>query len=311
MSVASERRARWMNLGPELPENASTSEAMAIAGLANWNVRLEPTISHGRTHLEQYDVVIDSPDDGELETIGRVGKVYNVFSNEDAFAFADNIMDQFPGARWEALGDLKHRSRVFGAMRLDDLKLGHDDWIGKYLLIHTSHDGSSNLSVSITPLRWRCTNSLGLALRHAKQSFKIRHSSSMEGRVQEAREALAISSAYFDAFSHEMNQLIDAQITMDEARAIVERVYPEPDLAKAGAHTRWDNKMDEIFSIYNGETVENIHGTRFGIMNAMTERLDWFRQSRTGEIENLDAAFAGFDNFVTNEKDRILQAVSV
>lgn len=311
MTIASDRKARWMNMGPALPSGISTYDAMTIAGLANWNVRLEPTISHGRTYLEQYDVVIDSPDDGELETIGRVGKRYNVFSNEEAFSFADQIMEQHPGARWEALGDLKHRSRVFGAMRLDDLQLGHDDWIGKYLIIHTSHDGSSNLSVSIAPLRWRCTNSLGFALRNAKQTFKIRHSASMAGRVQEARETLAISGAYFDAFSHEMNRLIDAQITMDEARAIVERVYPEPDADKKAAVTRWDNKMDEIFGIYNGETVENIHGTRFGILNAMTERLDWFRSSRTGEVENLDAAFAGFDNFVVNEKNRILDAVMV
>lgn len=311
MSVASERRARWLNLGPELPENASTAEAMHVAGLTNWDVRLEPTPSFGRCHFEQFDVVRTNPQDQLPDTIGRVGSRYRVFQNEELFGFADNIMEIHGGARWEALGDIKFGSRVFGAMRLDDLQLGHDDWIGKYLIVHTSHDGSSNISFSITGLRWRCTNSLQFGLRNAKQSFKIRHSASAEGRVAEAREALGLANIYFDAFSNEMNKLIEQQITIDEARKIVERVYPEPDLAKAGAHTRWEHKMDDIFGIYNGETVENVHGTRYGIMQAMTERLDWLRNPRGGNMENIDAAFAGFDNAISNEKDRILEAVRV
>jgi len=310
MSVASLRSARWMSLGPSIPEGTSTADAMAIAGLSDWDVRLEPTPSFGRCHFEQFDVVRTNPVDKLPDTIGRVGSRYHTFQNEELFAFADNILHG--GAVWEALGDLKFGSRVFGAMRLDgQITLGKGDTVNKYLIIHTSHDGSSNISVSVTGLRYACTNSLQFGLRHAKQSFKIRHSASVEGRVAEAREALGLASVYFDEFSAEMNALIDSQITLDNARDIIEAVYPEPELAKAGAHTRWENKVDDILSIYNGETCDNVYGTRYGIMNAMTERLDWNRTSRGGNIENLDAAFMGFDNAIANEKNRILELVRV
>lgn len=304
-----ERAPRWYNMGERVPEGSNTNDMLDIAYLSNWNVRLEDLMTSGRTHVERFEVNRDNPFDGGKDTLGVVGSRYRIFQNEELFAFGDNLLH---GGTWEVAGAIKNGTVVFGAMRLDaDLYLDHDDEVERHLLLHTSHDGSSNISASIVALRMRCTNSLNLAMRNAKQTFKVRHSSSMDGRVAEAREVLSLANVYFDEFSAEMNKLIDAEVTMNEAVEIVKRVYPEPDDTKKGALTRWENKVDEIFGIYNGESCENIYGTRYGILNAMTERLDWNRTARGGNMENIYAAASGFDPVINAEKNRILAAVQV
>ena len=304
-----ERAPQWYNMGERVPEGSTTQDMLDIAHLSNWGVKLDELVTSGRSHVERFEVNRTNPFDGLKDTLGIVGSRYRVFQNEELFAFGDNLLH---GGEWEAAGAIKNGTVVFGAMKLNgDLYLGHDDAVERHLLLYTSHDGSSNISASIVALRMRCTNSLNLALRSAKQTFKVRHSSSMEGRVAEAREVLGLANVYFDEFSAEMNKLIDAQITLDEAVDIVKRVYPEPEADKKGALTRWDNKIDDIVGIYNSESCENVYGTRYGIMNAMTERLDWLRTPRGGNMENMYAAASGFDPVINAEKNRILEAVRV
>jgi hypothetical protein len=48
-----------------------------------------------------------------------------------------------------------------------------------------------------------------------------------------------------------------------------------------------------------------LKGTKWGALNAMTERLDWFRQIRNGNVEKALQAAAGFDAVTTAEKNRL------
>lgn len=306
-----EREPQWYSIANRVPEGASTAEMLAAGHLDNWNLRLEPLVTQGRFHRSMFETVRDNPFDGLPDTLGIVGSRYNIFSNEELFSFGDNMLH---GGNWTAAGAIANGTRVFGLMRLNDgltLSDGNrNDEHERYLCVYTSHDGTTNLSVSIITLRLRCTNAITAAVRGAQQTFKIRHSQSMDGKVAEAREVLGLSNLYYDAFSAEMNKLISEEVTLAEARRIVEAVYPEPDADKKGAMTRWENKVSDIFGIYNGESLENVHGTKYGIYNAMTEYLDWFRTPRKGDTENLSAAFTGFDPQTNKEKDRILAVVS-
>lgn len=307
MSVASVRSARWFDLGPELPEGVSTAEALEFADLANWDVRLEPTPNFGRCHFQEWDTVRTNPHDGMPDTLGRVRSRYNVFQNEELFAFGDHILHN--GGQWEMMGSHKHGAQVFGVMYLGDMALGRDDLFGKYLVINTSHDGTDAISASITALRYRCTNSLNLGIRNATQSFKIRHSISAEGKVQEAREALGLANHYFDEFDRQINELIDAQLDSDQEIAILEKAFKEPDPAKTGAHTRWENKINDILDIYSSDTCDNVFHTKWGLYSAMEEYVDWNRIARGGNEDNLSAAFVGLDNVVNKEKNRLFEVV--
>jgi phage/plasmid-like protein (TIGR03299 family) len=319
-SFASFREPAWHGLGTVFTEEKTTSEMLAAANLNNWNVRLEDleTPSHLTSDKNyQYVLRTNPTDNSQTDILGVVGERYHVMQNEDLFSFGDNILDG--GGRWETAGSIKGGRVVFGALALERETIldpnGVADKVKTYLLINTSHDGSIAIQASITPVRVVCANTLNLALgskrgRNAiKQTFKIRHTQTANGKVQVARETLGLANKYMDAFDVMAKAMIEKEITAQQFNDIVLAAYPKPDEEKKGALTRWTNKIDVINDIYTGEFNGMIAGNAWGAFNALTERLDWHRSARGGNTEAMLAAASGFDPSITAEKNRLLSIV--
>ena len=182
--------------------------------------------------------------------------------------------------------------------------------------MNTSHDGSIAIQASVTPVRVVCANTLNLALgsgvgrhRSVKQSYKIRHTQTAQGKIQAAREALGLANTYLDAFDAMAHEMIQREITQDKFVEILKAAYPMPEDDKKGAVKKWVNKTELIESIYTGPTNSMIAGTAWGALNAMTERIDWYRSARGGKTESVLAGASGFDPMVNAEKNRLLQIV--
>jgi hypothetical protein len=308
----------WHNLANvtfEQDDVVSTSEMLKSALLADWNVRLEtvPVPADYRVIKDNYFVVRTNPFDNGNDVLAVVGDRYNTLQNEDLFAFGDNLLDG--SGYWESAGSIRNGRTVFGSLKLNREMVidgqGIADKSNLYLLVTTSHDGSSAVQAMTTPVRVVCQNTLNVALRGAKQSFKIRHSSTVEGRVAEARETLGLAFAYADRWEIEANELFNAQITDQQFGQIVKALYPEPDRvtsAKASI-TKYDDKVSDIFGLYNGVTQTGIRGTAWGAFNALTEKLDYGRKGRKGSDDGIMASASGFDVQTNAEKGRILSAV--
>jgi phage/plasmid-like protein (TIGR03299 family) len=237
--------------------------------------------------------------------------------NEDLFSFGDNILDG--GGRWETAGSIRGGRVVFGSLALERETVldpnGVADKVKTYLLINTSHDGSIAIQASITPVRVVCANTLNLALgskrgkNAIKQSFKIRHTQTANGKVQIARETLGLANKYMDEFDRLANAMIQHEITAQQFNDIILAAYPKPDKDSKGAVKKWENKIDVINDIYTGEFNGMIAGNAWGALNALTERLDWHRSARGGNNESLLAAASGFDATINAEKNRLLGIV--
>jgi phage/plasmid-like protein (TIGR03299 family) len=311
-SFASLREPAWHGLGTILDSEVSTSEMLSVAHLAGWDVRLDDIDLPGRSHKNFFAVTRTNPFDGDRDVLGVVGQRYKVLQNEDLFSFADNMLD---GGRWETAGSIKNGTVVFGSLALDrEVVLdesGVGDKVNTYLLVHTSHDGSLAIQASVTPVRVVCQNTLNYALSGVKQSYKIRHTQTATGKVQAAREALGLANKYLDEFEKEAQTLITKEITTDTFFDIIKAAYPEPDKDVKGSVTKWTNKVDTLFDIYQGETVAKagIMNTAWGAYNTLTERLDWFRNPRGGNAEGVLAAASGFDAATNAEKNRLLKVV--
>jgi phage/plasmid-like protein (TIGR03299 family) len=188
---------------------------------------------------------------------------------------------------------------------------GANDTTKLYLIVWTSHDGSVAVQAAITPVRVVCQNTLNLAMRSAKQSFKIRHTQTAEGKIQIARETLGLTLGYFDAFEKEAQELFKSEITDKQFSELIKTIYPKPaeDASKL-ALTKWENKVVLLDDLYhNSPTNANIKGTKWGAFNALTERLDYFRPTRKNNSESKWASASGFDPIITAEKNKILQVV--
>jgi hypothetical protein len=63
------------------------------------------------------------------------------------------------------------------------------------------------------------------------------------------------------------------------------------------------------FSLYfDSPTNANIKGTAWGMFNALTERLDYFKSRKT-DSENTLASASGFDAMQNAEKNKLFRAV--
>ena len=320
-AFASFREPAWHGLGEVFTEEVSTAEMLKKAKLNNWDVRLEDVeIPNQFSSDKSYSFVVrDNPFIlGNKDVLGVVGERYVPLQNEDLFDFADNLLDN--GGRWETAGSIKGGRVVFGALALERETVldpnGVSDKINTYLLVNTSHDGSIAIQASITPVRVVCANTLNLALGNrgrggsVKQSFKIRHTQTAQGKVAVAREALGLANAYMDEFDKMASAMIETEITKAQFDKIVELAYPMPkDDAKKVSLTKHANKIDLINDIYVGDFNNTISGTAWGALNALTERLDWHRAGRRGNTETILAGASGFDPVINAEKNRLMKIV--
>jgi phage/plasmid-like protein (TIGR03299 family) len=320
-AFASFREPAWHGLGEVFTEEVSTAEMLKKAKLNNWDVRLEDIeIPNQFSSDKNYSFVVrDNPFTlGNKDVLGVVGERYVPLQNEDLFDFADNLLDN--GGRWETAGSIKGGRVVFGALALERETVldpnGVSDKINTYLLVNTSHDGSIAIQASITPVRVVCANTLNLALGNrgrggsVKQSFKIRHTQTAQGKVAVAREALGLANAYMDEFDKMASAMIETEITKAQFDKIVELAYPMPkDDAKKVSITKHANKIDLINDIYVGDFNNTISGTAWGALNALTERLDWHRAGRKGNTETILSGASGFDPVINAEKNRLMKIV--
>ena len=320
-AFASFREPAWHGLGEVFTEEVSTTEMLNKAKLNNWNVRLEDIeIPTEFDSDKNYSFVVrDNPfTKGNKDVLGVVGERYVPLQNEDLFDFADNLLDN--GGRWETAGSIKGGRVVFGALALERETVldpnGVSDKVNTYLLVNTSHDGSIAIQASITPVRVVCANTLNLALGNrgrggsVKQSFKIRHTQTAQGKVAVAREALGLANQYMDEFSKMANAMIETEITKAQFDKIVDLAYPMPkDDAKKVSFTKYTNKIDLINEIYVGDFNNTIAGTAWGALNALTERLDWHRAGRKGQTETILSGASGFDPVINAEKNRLMRIV--
>ena len=319
-SFASFREPAWHGLGTVFTEEKTTAEMLSAANLNNWNVRLEDV--NVPSHLSsdknyQYVIRTNPTDNTQTDILGVVGERYHVLQNEDLFSFGDNILDG--GGRWETAGSIRGGRVVFGSLALERETVldpnGVADKVKTYLLINTSHDGSIAIQASITPVRVVCANTLNVALNRTKkkdgvkQSFKIRHTQTANGKVAVARQALGMANSYMDEFDKMAHAMIQKEISAKDFNDIILAAYPKPELDTKGAIKKWENKVNMINDIYTGEYNGMISGNAWGAFNALTERLDWYRLSRSANGESMFAAASGFDPATNAEKNRLLTVV--
>ena len=294
--------------------HVDTKTMLSSALLSDWHVRLEPVTfpDDYRTIAPAYAVVRTNPADKGTDVLSVVGDRYQVFQNEELFSFADNLLDG--GGRWESAGSIKQGRQVFGSIKLDrELCLdpnGIADKTDSYLLVTTSHDGSSAIQALITPVRVVCQNTLNMALKGVQQQFKVRHTSGTTGRVDEARRVLGLAFEHMDAFDTMAQDLFEAEFTRKQFDNLIETIYPAPDVKSKGAFTRHTDKVDFITALYlNSPTQRGITGTAWGALNALTEHLDYFRAGKSGQTEGLMASASGFEAGINSQKAKILSAV--
>jgi len=279
------RETPWHALGTDVGELQDAAGALEKGGLL-WRVSLEPVFimpgPNGRPSDESgevpgYKAVVRDTDQAAL---GIVGSSYRPVQNEDAFAWADNLVDS-GAAKYETAGSLFGGRKVWLSMELPEgiSVPGDDGEVKPFLLISNTHDGSTSMRADITMTRVVCANTLQLALQGAKRTFRIVHKGSIEGKLQAARYALGITFNYMAAFGEVAERLALTRITERESNRILQGAFPVP-AAVSRHEPGWRELLDKTrFAelqelLRTSPNLDAVRGTAWGAVNAVAEYVD-------------------------------------
>jgi phage/plasmid-like protein (TIGR03299 family) len=286
----------WHKLGTIVDGVLTAEEAIKAAGL-DWAVRkipmFVPSVDRPQEETvyikvdgkyvatDRYHMVDEVPDKFAIQRVtdssvlgGWMGTDYVEFQNVEAFDLFDTIVSD-DSAKYETAGALFGGKVVFILARLNrDITIGGDPTI-PYMLLTTSHDGSSALRMMATPVRVVCANTLRMALGNHKSDWSTRHTTNVRTRVAEARDALQIGWAYYDAFEAEVNTLMNQPITNGDVDILLGKVFP-----KKGTDVLHQKALAVRGLYESSPTIGEFKNTAWGLLNSVNEWELWTQNMR-------------------------------
>ncbi len=306
-SFFSVKEKAWHGLGTIVQDYPTSEEAIRYAGL-DYEVIKSPLFTQGRGFTIgnageiQEGEEITVPDyyatlrTDSNKVLGVVGKDYQIVQNKDAFTFFDSIVGG-DGILYETAGALGDGERIFITAKLPDyIRVGQDDLIEKYIFLTTSHDGSGSITAAFTPTRIVCANTLNAALRNCSNSIKIRHTSGVKERLEQAHRVMGITNTLSMQLESIFNQWTKVRITDKEVRKLIQAaLVPNKEVLKNlqdgnedDLSTCFINMCDNAFeyAMSNAtQQMETTKGTVFGAYNAVTGYFQNVRNYKNDEAK--------------------------
>lgn len=280
----------WHRLGTVTDDVLTAQDALVTAGL-DWTVKLEPiyfqSVEESIKNIANKFAVVRQTDES---CYGVVGNRYTPVQNLDAFNFMDTLVDS-GDAKYETAGSLNGGATIFIQMRLNTILPIDNDEVLPYMLLTNSHDGSGALKVLMTPVRVVCSNTLRWALsKPTKNAISLRHTKSITGKIDEARNILGLTELFYDSFSQEVNKLIDTEVTNTVFTELIDKVFPMPELNEDDKTSvrQYNNTLsirEKIVDNYVDEK-KNGNNNAWGLLNAYNSYELWQKHVRGAKTKD-------------------------
>jgi len=270
----------WHGLGQALEDGTSLDAWREAAGM-NWKikrgiVRYNTEFNGGQIDLPDQHVLFRSDNKAPL---GIVSKRYQVVQPGDVVEFFRDIA-KAGGLELSAAGTIYGGKRFWATAKIGEASPASlADKIGGYILISTSADGSLATEVRRTTVRTVCKNTLQMAMADAKASIKVSHRSVFD--PDSIKEFMGLNNAAWDAFRHTVTRLANVDMVEEEAADMAAAIFGNTDKVRETAGFK------KVLSLFNGEgmgaTMDGVLGTRWGLLNAVTEYADHHVRARSDE----------------------------
>lgn len=261
--MLSAKERPWHGIGTVVEEAPTSEDAIRIARL-DWTVDQFPVFANGN-EIPGYFANVRSDTN---EALGVVRNRYKIVQNTEAFDFVDGIVaNKHLECRYETAGSLFNGRRIFLLVKLPNKDL-LGDLVENYLFFTNSHDGSSALTAGITNVRVVCNNTLQMALEGASRIWRCRHTTNIEGKKQQAKEALGMAVKYMEGMEKTAWQMASKKINEERfLRLLSHKLDSMRYNEKAKEAT-----MERIVTIYSEkDDLQNFKGTAWGMYNATAD----------------------------------------
>lgn len=284
----------WHGLGTPVETELTSQEAIRKAGL-NWRVTKVPVRVDFKASGKDN---VSIPFDGRFITqrqdngrpLGMVKSRYKVLQNRDAFSFFDAIVGE-KAAMYHTAGALGKGERIWLLAKLPgDIVVKSVDKVEQFLLLMNSHDGSSAVTVKMTPIRVVCQNTLNAALEDGGDAARLRHSTHMGTRVGDIRQKLGIVVDLYKKLGERWEFLASRPCGIKAMESYARELLTSIERGKEAAErTKAAAIMEDVctrFEAGKGNDLAAIKGTWWTAYNAITEHVDWsplFSRARTAD----------------------------
>jgi phage/plasmid-like protein (TIGR03299 family) len=281
-----------------------TAEATIAAAGLNWRVDLRPAcvVEDGLVYPSEDILHIVRKTDRKI--LGTCSDRYSIIQNDEAFNFLDAVAGEGQNLRYVTAGAIDGGKRIWLLAQLlgaeFELETVRGDKTKMFLMLTTGHDGINSLKCKFTSVRIVCQNTLNLALSTGEDGVNIKHIGDPMKKVQQAREILGLAVNEAAMYDRASKWLATMPVDRDYVNAFLEEIAPAAGKSKRGA-TRAENVQAEILHLYyqgKGTHLAGVQGTRWGLLNAVTEYNTHERNYRdtkqSGATTNkFDALFSG------------------
>jgi phage/plasmid-like protein (TIGR03299 family) len=215
------------------------------------------------------------------DVLGVAGERYEIASNKSLVELGQVLMES-TGAKFDRAGVLGNGRKSFLTMTLPNQLDVPGGRISQNLLLMNSFDGRLSFRVASTPVNLRCHNAVFIALQQADQTISIRHTDSINERVDELKEELGQKiGGYFNELESVIEDWSQASLSEREFSDIAETLYPGNDEERS---TRSQKKLDNLKRLFNdGTGVSDVAETKLAGLRALTEHVSHYRKTRGSE----------------------------
>lgn len=254
-------------------------EVLQATGL-NWSVKKESLKTESGLVIPDKVAAIRS-DNGAF--LGVVGDGYTHFQNAEMVSlvydsgkevFNSELELKHPWNNSETLGSfgnmgggsLKGGTRVFTQLELPTLYIGKSN-VNRFISCTNSHDGTIALGFGTSNQVICCKNTFAIANRDLA---KIRHTSSMQQRIDEAikslRKVLEFEDKQMEVFEIASNRAFDKKHIQEIVFSVFE---VKVDSQKDEVSTRMKNQMEDFASDIN-QSIQEQGETLWALFNGVT-----------------------------------------
>lgn len=218
------REKAWHKLGRVL-DNPPTSEEAIIAANLDFTVEKRPNhiILNEDLRLRVPNSYTTIRTDTNTILGHNLTNKYHVVQNTDAFKVFDDIVGS-KLAMFETAGALGDGETIFITAKLPNyMKMPNgDDIVEKYLLLSNSHDGSSSLTIMLTPIRVVCNNTLTLALSgRNNHKISLQHNSLISNKLNDAASLLGLINLNYDKMEEKLNHFNNIKLDDKTAKRLI------------------------------------------------------------------------------------------
>jgi len=314
-AIAYAGKTPWHGLGQALTPDATIDTWTREAGL-NYTVLESPVLfrTAAATEPEAFKgrKVLHRSDTGA--PLAVVSDGYHVVQPAEIMGFFSDLV-ALGGFQLETAGGLSYGRRVWALASVGDAALVIDgDMVKPYLLLGTSYDGTMATVAKFTAIRVVCNNTITAAVGseadtdkgYLKSAIRVLHSERFDADA--VRLQLGIVANQFERFLVQSRQLAGVPMTTTEADAFVaELLKPYHQGKTAVSDSRAYKRIIQLFEgAAIGSDIDGVSGTRWGMLNAVTELVDHER----GRSDNtrLESAWFGTGSALKNRAVELLAA---